>query len=87
MVILDNLAVHKSIKAAQALKDRGAWFLQPYSPDLNPIEMAFSKTKTHLRVAAARTFEALSNALGSICNLFNRTECWNYLKAAGYASD
>ncbi|MNV78724.1 hypothetical protein D3C71_1722310 [compost metagenome] len=89
VVILDNLAVHKSTMAAQALKDAGAWFLflPPYSPDLNPIEMAFSKIKAHLRAAATRTFDALSNALGSICNLFNRTECWNYLKAAGYASD
>jgi transposase len=89
VVILDNLAVHKSEKAAQALRERGAWFLflPPYSPDLNPIEMAFSKIKAHLRAAAARTFDALSEALGSICNLFNRTECWNYLKAAGYASD
>ncbi|EPR21309.1 hypothetical protein L905_07490 [Agrobacterium sp. TS43] len=89
VVILDNLAVHKSAKAAQVLKEKRAWFLflPPYSPDLNSIEMAFSKIKAHLRAAAARTFDALSNALGSICNLFNRTECWNYLKAAGYASN
>ena len=77
------------LQGTQALKERGAWFLflPPYSPDLNPIEMAFSKIKAHLRAAAARTFDALSNALGSIFNLFNRIECWNYLKAAGYASD
>lgn len=45
IVILDNLAVHKSAKAAQCLSQRGAWFLflPPYSPDLNPIEMAFSR--------------------------------------------
>ena len=88
VVILDNLAVHKSKTAIECLKDHRAWFLflPPYSPDLNPIEMAFSKIKAHLRTAEARTFDALSNALGSICNLFNRTECWNYLKAAGYAS-
>jgi transposase len=49
VVILDNLAVHKSQKAAQCLKQRGAWFLflPPYSPDLNPIEMAFAKIKAH----------------------------------------
>jgi transposase len=89
VVILDNLAVHKSKKAAEILQDHGAWFLflPPYSPDLNPIEMAFSKIKAHLRKAAARTFDALSNALGSICNLFNRTECFNFFSAAGYASD
>ena len=51
IVILDNLSVHKSPRAAQMLKARGAWFLflPQYSPDLNPIEMAFSKLKAHLR--------------------------------------
>ena len=55
VVILDNLAVHKSEKAAQCLKQRGAWFLflPPSSPDLNPIEQAFSKIKAHLRKAEA----------------------------------
>src|SRR5258707_69219 len=50
VVILDNLSSHKSEKAAAILRDRGAWFLftRPYSPDLNPIEMAFSKPKAHL---------------------------------------
>jgi transposase len=88
VVILDNLAVHKSEKAAQCLKAKGAWFLflPAYSPDLNPIEQAFSKLKAHLRKAAARTFEALWRAIGDICDLFEPQECWNYLKAAGYAS-
>ena len=88
VVILDNLAVHKSEKAAQCLKQRGAWFLflPAYSPDLNPIEQAFAKIKAHLRKAEARTFDALWRALGEICNLFEPQECWNYLKAAGYAS-
>ena len=87
IVILDNLAVHKSAKAAAVLKERGAWFLllPPYSPDLNPIEMAFSKLKAHLRKAKARTFDALWRAIGSICDLFSPQECWNYLKEAGYA--
>jgi transposase len=89
VVILDNLAVHKSAKAAQCLKEKGAWFLflPAYSPDLNPIEQAFSKLKAHLRKAEARTFEALWQAIGAICDLFTPQECWNYLKAAGYASD
>jgi transposase len=88
VVILDNLAVHKSEKAAQCLKQRGAWFLflPAYSPDLNPIEQAFAKIKAHLRKAEARTFDALWRALGDICDLFEPQECWNYLKAAGYAS-
>ena len=89
VVILDNLAVHKSQKAAHALQARGAWFLflPPYSPDLNPIEMAFSKLKAHLRAAAARTFDALWQAVGDVCDLYNPDECWNFFKAAGYASN
>jgi len=89
VVILDNLSAHKSPRAAEALKARGAWFLflPPYSPDLNPIEMAFSKLKAHLRAASARTFDALWRAVGDICDLYDPHECWNYLKATGYASD
>jgi transposase len=88
VVILDNLAVHKSAKAADCLKQKGAWFLflPAYSPDLNPIEQAFAKLKAHLRKAAARTVEALWQALSEICDLFEPQECWNYLRAAGYAS-
>ncbi len=89
VVILDNLASHKSEKAKAILKERGAWFLflPPYSPDLNPIEMAFAKLKAHLRQIGARTLDALWRAVGDICGLYAPNECWNYLKAAGYASD
>jgi transposase len=88
VVILDNLATHKNVAAANALKERGCWFLflPPYSPDLNPIEMAFSKLKAHLRRIGARTFEHLFQAIGDICDMFTPEECWNYLKAAGYVS-
>ncbi len=89
IVILDNLSSHKSEKAAAVLKTKGAWFLflPPYSPDLNPIEMAFSKLKAHLRRIGARTIDTLWKAVGSICDLYTPQECWNYLKAAGYAHD
>jgi transposase len=90
MVILDNLSSHKSEKAAAILKARGAWFvyLPPYSPDLNPIEMAFAKLKAHLRKAKAQTVDALWKAVGSICELYQPDECWkNYLKAAGYVAN
>lgn len=88
IVILDNLAVHKSAKAEAAVRGRGAWmlFLPQYSPDLNPIEMAFAKLKAHLRKAAARTFDALIAAIGDICALFEAVECRNYFTAAGYTS-
>lgn len=86
IVILDNLPAHKSEKAKALLRKRGAWFLflPPYSPDLNPIEMAFSKLKAHLRKTKARTINELWNAIGNICDLYTTKECWNYLKAAGY---
>ena len=87
IVILDNLPSHKSEKAKTILKARGAWFLflPPYSPDLNPIEMAFAKLKAHLRRIGARTIDALWKAVGSICDLYSPDECWNYIKDAGYA--
>lgn len=86
VVIMDNLASHKSVKAAECLETQGAWplFLPPYSPDLNPIEMAFSKLKAHLRKGAHRTIDALWKAIGNICELYPPTECQNYFKAAGY---
>lgn len=89
VVILDNLSSHKSEKAKAILKARGAWFLftPPYSPDLDPIEMAFSKFKAHLRRTGARTIDALWQAIGNICDLYSAEECANFLKAAGYASD
>ena len=70
VVILDNLPAHKSERAADCLKQRGAWFLflPPYSPDLNPIEQLFAKIKAHLRKAEARTFDALWRTIGDICD-------------------
>src|SRR5215217_6864755 len=80
VVILDNLPAHKSAKAEKAVHARGAWFLflPPYSPDLNPIEMAFSKIKAHLRARAERSPDALWRAIGDICNLVEPEECRNY---------
>ena len=88
VVILDNLAAHQNAAAAKAMRDAGCWFLflPPYSPDLNPIEMAFSKLKAHLRRIGARTFTGMFNALSEICGLYTPEECWNYFKAAGYVA-
>ena len=85
VVIWDNLNVHKSPRAAEAIRNRGAWilFLPRYSPDLNPIEKAFSKLKALLRKAKARTYDDLWKAVGKVCNLFTPQECWNYFKATG----
>jgi transposase len=64
VVVLDNLPAHKSAAAKQAVRAMGAWllFLPPYSPDLNPIEMAFAKLKALLRARAVRTIDALWRA-------------------------
>ena len=85
VVILDNSSAIK-VRAEQAIRAKGAWilFLPPYSPDLNPIEMAFAKLKAHLRRRAIRTIDALWQAIGEICDLFEPAECRNYFAAAGY---
>ena len=61
-------------------------FLPQYSPDLNPIEKAFSKLKAHLRKASPRTFDALIEAIGDICKLYEPAECASYFNATGYGS-
>lgn len=89
VVILDNVGFHKSERASQLVKDRGAWllFLPAYSPDLNPIEMAFSKLKALLRKRAAQSFDAITRALSDIVGLFSITECQNFFKASGYEAE
>jgi transposase len=86
IVIMDNLPAHKSKATEKAVNERGAWilFLPPYSPNLNPIEMAFAKLKAHLRAKAVRTIDALRQEIGRICDLFEPAECQNYFAAAGY---
>ena len=86
VVILDNLSSHKNPSAARTLREIGTWFLflPPYSPDLNPIEMAFSKLKALIRKAAARTYEDLCQAVGRVCGLFSDEECYNFFTAGGY---
>ena len=86
VVIMDNLSSHKSTGTQEIIKDHGARlvFLPPYSPDLNPIEMAFAKIKSLLRKAAARTYDQIWKSLGEICDLFSPQECLNYFIAAGY---
>jgi transposase len=89
IVIADNLSSHKSARAIALLRAKGCdlIFLPPYSPDLNPIEMAFSKLKTLIRKAAARTYQALWRQVGAVCDLFQPQECRNYFNAAGYGLD
>lgn len=89
VVIADNLSSHKSAYAQAVLKSQGNWllFLPPYSPDLNPIEMAYAKLKAHLRRLKARTFDALFQSVAQTCTLFPSEECRNFFKAAGYVAN
>lgn len=88
-VILDNLPAHKVAGIRDAIEAVGATlrFLPPYSPDFNPIEMAFAKIKALLRKAAKRTLEDLWTAVGTALDAFTPAECSNYLAAAGYDCD
>ncbi len=85
-VILDNLPAHKVVGVREAIETVGAslLYLPPYSPDFNPIEMAFSKLKALLRKAAERTVEGLWTAIGRLVDVFTPAECANYFAAAGY---
>ena len=86
IVIMDNLSSHKSQAIEAAITAAGATlrYLPPYSPDLNPIEKAFSKLKAHLRKAAARTVEALWATIASLLPLFTPTQCKNFFASSGY---
>jgi transposase len=85
-VIMDNLPAHKVRGVRDAIEAAGAKliYLPPYSPDFNPIEMAFAKLKAFLRAAAARTIPDLWDALKNALDAFTPNECRNYFSAAGY---
>jgi transposase len=86
IVVMDNLPAHKPAAVRQAIERAGAElrFLPPYSPDFNPIEMAFSKFKALLKKAAARTVTDLWDAIASAIDAITPAECANYFTAAGY---
>ena len=85
IVVMDNLGSHKSKAVRRAIRATGAklFLLPKYSPDLNPIEMLFSKLKHWLRAAAARSLEAICSALKDILNELPSMER-NYFVQAGY---
>jgi transposase len=88
VVVLDNLSSHRRGSVREAIEGKGCTLLllPAYSPDLNPIEMAFSKLKRLLRKAAARTVEALWDAIGKLLDCFSPDECRNYIRHAGYTA-
>lgn len=85
-VIMDNLPAHKVAGIREMIKGAGAslLYLPPYSPDFNPIELAFSKLKSLLRKAAARTKKELDDAIADAIECYPAEECANYFKACGY---
>ena len=88
-MIIDNLSCHKVQGVAEAIAARGAQlcYLPAYSPDLNPIEMAFSKLKALLRQAAARHWSDLLEAVAHALDTFSAEQCLNFLRHAQYATD
>lgn len=89
VVVMDNLSAHKGPRVEQLITAAGAElrYLPPYSPDLNPIEKAYSKLKAHLRKIAERTVAGLMRALETCALIFLPTECANYFGACGYDTD
>lgn len=87
-VIMDNLSSHKRSGVRQAIEAAGATlvYLPPYSPDLNPIELAFSKLKALLRRAASRTVEELESNIGRLLQHFHPKECQAYFRHCGYSA-
>lgn len=86
VVVMDNLPAHHVAGVRQAIEARGAGvlYLPPYSPDFNPIELAFAKFKALLRAAAARTIPDLWMAIAEAIERFTPEECRNYFAEAGY---
>ncbi len=86
IVVMDNLPAHKRDSVREAIEAAGAslLYLPPYSPDLNPIEMAFAKLKAWLRKAAVRSIDDLWKRIGIIIDTFTPLECQNFFKHAGY---
>jgi transposase len=86
VVVMDNLSSHKRSEVRPAVEAAGAElrYLPPYSPDLNPIERAFSKLKAKLRAAEKRTVSELETYLGEVLDGFSPDECENYFTSCGY---
>jgi transposase len=89
IVVMDNLSVHKSARVRTLIEGCGCelWYLPAYSPDLSPIELAFSKLKTLLRRAAARTSEALEQAIAQALEQITARDAHGWFAHCGYQSE
>ncbi len=88
IVVLDNLSSHKRVAAVRAIEGAGCSvvYLPPYSPDLNPIELAFAKIKARLRAAELRTIDKVENFFGTVHEAFTPEECRGYIRHSGYTA-
>lgn len=86
VVVMDNLSSHKLVGVREAIETASCdlWYLPPYSPDLNPIEKLWSKVKAWLRRVSARTFSAVSCAVGDALRAVDIDECSSYFRSCGY---
>src|SRR5690606_34393934 len=89
IVICDNLSCHRSADVREIIEGHGAQliYLPAYSPDLNPIEMVFSKLKSLMRKKAARELETLCKHLASVLETFSSSECRRFIQHAQYATN
>jgi transposase len=88
VVVMDNLSSHKRAAAVRAIERAGCSvaYLPPYSPDYNPIELAFAKVKARLRAAELRAIDRIEAFFGRVHEEFTSDECRNYIRHAGYAA-
>jgi len=86
VVVMDNLSSHKGMRVRDLIEAAGATllYLPPYSPDLNPIELAFSKLKQLMRSAAHRTADALWSDVQRMLDLITPIDAANYIRHCGY---
>jgi transposase len=86
VVVLDNLAMHKQPAVQVAIERVGARlrFLPPYSPDFNPIELAFAKLRAFLRAARPATFDQIVELVARALQLLTPQECRNFVRHCGY---
>jgi transposase len=86
VIVLDNLGAHRASRIEEIAKNRGArviW-LPPYSPDFSPIELMWSKVKTYLKKAKARTQEELEKAIALALKTITTSDCRNWFRHCGY---
>lgn len=86
IVVLDNLGAHKDVRVRPTIEAAGArvWYLPPYSPDLNPIELAWAKLKAFLRLARARCLDGLNNAIAMAMDLISPEDARAWFRHCGF---